>query len=225
MRSYRQAATDVAPAAVLSLKLLTQLAVMGICMGTAVAGSTTTSSSAPRRSPATDARSPLAFTLSPPLRPSLLFADDTRDVRGGRRQAGGRRAVSASAASRGGATSMFSWRREGGGRGDSRGRGGRRSSRIEASPAFGTGITAGPRLRPAGSPLKKAFSWRRRRRSREYGVGGVRVDSTSSAAAAAAATATGGNDKVRGTVAGAKEAEGPASFKLGADLMTDLKRR
>ncbi|CAM9859642.1 unnamed protein product, partial [Ectocarpus sp. 4 AP-2014] len=109
MRSYRQAAKDVAPAAAPSLKHLTKLAVVGICVGTAAAGSTTSSSSAPRRLPATDARSPLAFTLPPPLRPSLRFADDTRGVRGGRRQAGGTRAVAASAASRGGATSMISW--------------------------------------------------------------------------------------------------------------------
>ncbi|CAM9912680.1 unnamed protein product, partial [Ectocarpus sp. 6 AP-2014] len=226
MRSHRQAAKDVAPAAAPSLKHLTQLVVVGICVGTAAAGSTTSSSSVPRRSPAMDARSPLAFTLPPSLRPSLRFADDTRDVRGGRRQAGGRRAVAASAASRGGATSMFSWRRGGGGGGESRGRGGRRSSRIEAYPAFGTGTAAGPRLRAVGSPLNKAFSWGRGRRSRGEGIGGVRVDSISSAAAAAAAaTATGGSDKVGGAVGGAMEAEGPASFKLGADLMTDLKRR
>ncbi|CAM9913055.1 unnamed protein product, partial [Ectocarpus fasciculatus] len=146
---------------------LAQLAVVGICVGTAAAGSTASASSVPRRSPATGARSPLAFTSSQPLRPSLRFADHARDVRGGRRQAGGRRAVAASAAaSRAGATSMFPWRRGGEGGGEARGRGGRRGSRIEASPAFGPDDTAGPRLRAAGSPLKKAFSWGRGRRSR-----------------------------------------------------------
>lgn len=81
-------------------------------------------------------------------------------------------------------------------------------------------------MRAAGLPLKKAFSWGRGRRSRGEGEGGVRVDSTSSAAAAAAAAAaTDRSDKVGGAVGGAMEAEGPPSFKLGADLMTDMKRR
>ncbi|CAN0285095.1 unnamed protein product, partial [Ectocarpus sp. 13 AM-2016] len=56
MRSDGEAVKDVAPAAAPSLKHLTQLAVVGICVGTAAAGSTTSSSSAPRGSPATDAR-------------------------------------------------------------------------------------------------------------------------------------------------------------------------